>query len=624
MEGHALPRQKKQFHPSASAEEKLLWKESWEMSQIILFDLDGTLTESGEGITKCVQYALSRFGIQEPDLEKLRCFVGPPLLESFMEYAGLSREDAEKAVEYYRERYNTTGIYENRLYPKIRELLELLKVNDKILGVASSKPEVYVRKILEYFKVDGYFQVIVGSELDGRRTGKAEVIEEALRRLDLNWQRDSVLMVGDREHDVKGARECGLQCIGVTYGYGTREELETAGAVYVAESVEDLGILASPNDEETTEHVESVRASGKKRHVRRHRRRHGVDSGTENGDRGAAGTDEQKEKATLVKDGQPVGAKKEEALTENPPENGGAKDGRAAEKNRETAEGARVAAAHPVFRIWRAVYPVLLHYVISILVVCGMVAFFLLADKMAARPEDPQGTARLVQENNLYQILITSVIGGVVMFLLYRKDQLARKAGFLGRRGPDRIWAPPVMWISVIVLGIAGSQFFNDVIWLTRLREIFPGYDQAAASAMEGQPVWLLMASVGILAPIAEELVFRGLVYRRLQDWMAPWMAILLSSLIFGLYHGNVVQFVYAALTGSLFALMYYRTGTLGAAMAGHAAANLWSLFGSGWMQGILENHPRLVPVKLLAEILLAVIPAYWIFASRRKKSEKQ
>ena len=101
MEGHALPRQKKQFHPSALAEEKLLWKESWEMSQIILFDLDGTLTESGEGITKCVQYALSRFGIQEPDLEKLRCFVGPPLLESFMEYAGLSREDAEKAVEYY-------------------------------------------------------------------------------------------------------------------------------------------------------------------------------------------------------------------------------------------------------------------------------------------------------------------------------------------------------------------------------------------------------------------------------------------------------------------------------------------------------------------------------------------
>ena len=110
----------------------------------------------------------------------------------------------------------------------------------------------------------------------------------------------------------------------------------------------------------------------------------------------------------------------------------------------------------------------------------------------------------------MYQILITSVIGGVVMFLLYRKDQLARKAGFLGRRGPDRIWAPPVMWISVIVLGIAGSQFFNDVIWLTTgCGKFSRANDQAAASAMEGQPVWLLMASVGILAPLRRELVFR-------------------------------------------------------------------------------------------------------------------
>ena len=117
--------------------------------------------------------------------------------------------------------------------------------------------------------------------------------------------------------------------------------------------------------------------------------------------------------------------------------------------------------------------------------------------------------------------------------------------------------------------------------------------------------------------------LYRSCLYG-LRDWMAPWLAVLLSSVIFGLYHGNVVQFIYALLTGSLFALMYYRTGTLGAAVAGHVAANLWSLFGSGWIRGLLESHPQLVPVKLLAEILLAVIPAYWIFASRRKKSEKQ
>lgn len=590
------------------------------MSQIILFDLDGTLTESGEGITKCVQYALSRFGIDEPDLEKLQCFVGPPLLESFMEYAGLSREDAEKAVEYYRERYNTTGIYENRLYPKIRELLELLKVNDKILGVASSKPEVYVRKILEYFRVDGYFRVLVGSELDGRRTGKAEVIEEALRRLDLDWQRDSVLMVGDREHDVKGARECGIQCIGVTYGYGTREELEKAGAVYIADSVEDLGILASPNDEETTEHVESVRVSRKRRHGRRHRRGHGVDAGVETESRRVSETEGQTQSDEVTGAEQPNGDLGDEKSSKTQKESFAEESGR----ERESAGSGGRVTAHPVFQIWRAIYPVLLHYSISILVACGMVAFFLLADRLAGRPEDPQKTARLVQENNLYQILLTSVIGGAVMFLLYRKDQLRRKSGFLGKRRPDRVWAPPVMWFSVIVLGIAGGQFINDLIWLSRLREIFPGYDQAVSSVMEGKPVWLLMASVGILAPIAEELVFRGLVYRRLQDWMAPWLAILLSSLLFGWYHGNVVQFVYALLTGMLFALMYYRTGTLGAAMAGHVAANLWSLFGSGWIQEMVGDSPYLVSLKLLAEVLLAVIPAYWIFGSRRKKSKKQ
>ena len=239
------------------------------MSQVILFDLDGTLTESGEGIINCVAYALEKLGKKEEHPEKLQCFVGPPLKEQFMKYAGLSEEEAEQAVVYYRERYTTKGMFENCLYPKVPELLELLKINDKILGVASSKPEVYVKQILEHFQIADYFTAIVGSELDGRRTDKAEVIEEALRRMHLEEERDKVLMVGDRSHDVQGAVSCGLQCIGVTYGYGSREELESAGAVYIADSVEDLGILASPNDEETTEKVESVRkdTSGSMMHV---------------------------------------------------------------------------------------------------------------------------------------------------------------------------------------------------------------------------------------------------------------------------------------------------------------------------------------------------------------------
>ena len=151
------------------------------MSQVILFDLDGTLTESGEGIMKSVQYALEKLGIIEENQEKLRRFIGPPLLESFMNYYGMDQETAAQAVVYYRERYTDKGIFENELYPKIPQLLEILQINDKILGVASSKPEVYVKQILEHFGIDQYFQVIVGSELDGSRTKKPEVIEEALR-----------------------------------------------------------------------------------------------------------------------------------------------------------------------------------------------------------------------------------------------------------------------------------------------------------------------------------------------------------------------------------------------------------------------------------------------------------
>ena len=225
------------------------------MSQVILFDLDGTLTESGEGIIKSVEYALEKLGVTENDPENLKRYVGPPLKESFMKFSGLNEEQAEQGIGYYRERYTKVGMFENCLYPQIPELLEVLKINDKILGVASSMPEIFVNQILEHFGIAQYFQVIVGSELDGRRSKKEEVIEEALLRLHMQTERDKVLMVGDKEQDVNGARSCGLQCIGVAYGYGTREELSQAGAVYIADTVEDLGILASPNDEETTEHV---------------------------------------------------------------------------------------------------------------------------------------------------------------------------------------------------------------------------------------------------------------------------------------------------------------------------------------------------------------------------------
>ena len=198
------------------------------MYKAIFFDLDGTLTDSGEGITKSVQYALEKIGKPEPDLQKLRIFVGPPLLEQFEEYAGIDEETARKAVEIYRERYAPIGIFENELYPGIEEMLSGLKNRGYKLAIASSKPEVFVKIVAEHFHIDSYFDEMVGSEPEGGRTNKTEVIEEALKRLGLSEHRDQVMMVGDKEHDVFGARRAGLECIAVSYGYGTEEELENA------------------------------------------------------------------------------------------------------------------------------------------------------------------------------------------------------------------------------------------------------------------------------------------------------------------------------------------------------------------------------------------------------------
>ena len=210
------------------------------MYKAIFFDLDGTLTESGEGITKSVQYALEKIGKPEEDLEKLKVFVGPPLMEQFMKYAGVDEATGRKAVEFYRERYEVKGIYENHPYESVEEMLQELKRKGYILEVASSKPEYYVTQILDYFKLSSYFDVVVGSEMNGARTSKSEVIEEALKRINMSDKRNEVLMVGDKEHDVLGARAAGLDCVAVAYGYGTQEELTEANPLKIVDSVDEL------------------------------------------------------------------------------------------------------------------------------------------------------------------------------------------------------------------------------------------------------------------------------------------------------------------------------------------------------------------------------------------------
>lgn len=206
---------------------------------VILFDLDGTLTDPGEGITNSVAYALRRLGQTPPPRAELEAYIGPPLAGSFEERAGVDRQTAELAVEYYREYFGVKGIFENELYGGIDDMLKALKAAGATVSLATSKPTVYAKQIIEHFGIAKYFDAVAGSELDGRRVKKAEVIEYALELLGVS-QRDRVVMIGDREHDIIGAKKCGVASVGVTYGYGSHEELDSSGAGHIVDSVEDL------------------------------------------------------------------------------------------------------------------------------------------------------------------------------------------------------------------------------------------------------------------------------------------------------------------------------------------------------------------------------------------------
>ena len=211
------------------------------MYHFILFDLEGTLTDHKLGITRCVQYALRKFGIEEPDQDKLEPFIGPPLLDSFQEFYGFDEEKGWQAVAYYRERFSAKGLFENEVYPGIALMLAKLQEAGCHLAVASSKPEVFVKEILEHFKLLSYFEVVVGSELDGNRVRKEDVVGEALRQMQrLPQHVEDVVMVGDRKFDIQGAKRFGIASIGVSYGYGAQGELEGAGADKIVGNVEEL------------------------------------------------------------------------------------------------------------------------------------------------------------------------------------------------------------------------------------------------------------------------------------------------------------------------------------------------------------------------------------------------
>lgn len=206
--------------------------------QNILFDLDGTLTDPREGITRSIQYALAKLGIDEPDLTRLEHFIGPPLLQAFMQFYAFDEAKAWEAVNFYRERFKVTGLYENRVFDGVVDLLGELQGQGRTLYVATSKPWVFAREIARHFAFDMHFKVIYGSELDGTRTNKVELIAHLLAEEQLDPAQ--TLMIGDRKHDLIGARSNGLEAVAVGYGFGSHEELTAQAPEYHFATVREM------------------------------------------------------------------------------------------------------------------------------------------------------------------------------------------------------------------------------------------------------------------------------------------------------------------------------------------------------------------------------------------------
>ncbi len=441
------------------------------MYKAILFDLDGTLTDSGEGIMKSVQYALEKIGKPEPDYHKLRCFVGPPLIRQFMDYAGIDEPTAREAVGYYRERYAPVGIFENELYPGIETMLKDLKYSGHyLLGVASSKPEKFVEIVLDHFGILKYFDAVVGSVMDGSRSSKREVVEEVLSRLGMSGQRESVILVGDKNYDVEGAREAGMECLAVSYGYGSLEELTEASP---------LRIVSSPEE------------------VARFFRR-----------------------TPLRKQG-------------------------------------------VISNFWQILYPIGIHLLFQI------VAAFVFAFLGRERDLIPMtGTA--------------AILTMIPCAIIFWDDQKRREYGRLIPSPPGERLTPGT-FILLAAAGVSLALLGNVLVSL--LMQLMPAKwnVDTLGEATNGESIWMMIFWVGILAPIAEETVFRWLIYLRLRDHIRVWPAVLLTSAIFSVYHLNVPQGIYAFAMGIFMAWFVEMTGSIWAGVIIHISSNCFALALGEW-----------------------------------------
>lgn len=466
------------------------------MFDYVLFDLDGTLTDPKEGITKSVQYALKAFGIEEEDTDNLVPFIGPPLKDSFMEFYEFDEEKAEQAIEKYRERFKDTGIFENRIYDGIPELIRKLKGNRKKLAVASSKPAVFVERILEHFDIRRYFDVVVGSELDGTRTDKAEVVEEALRQLygenpeDLEQKKRTTVMVGDRKFDIAGAKEQGLISVAVAYGYGKMDELRIAKPDYTVRSVEELEKL-------------------------------------------------------LLKD-----------------------------TKKEVKEA-------PMTKIWYVLFPALVFFFVREM--GAYIGQFIILNLVGTLPDalvekiiiwDETGTmiAGLTGNGSAIIAAIAFIITGIVCIKFFAKDDISKAEKAVKTR--PVLAKTPAAYVCMLIAVpamVLGLNYLFELLGITNMSEAYKQTSEMQYAAA----IPLALVVNGLLAPVVEEIIFRGVVFNRLKINNKFITSVIISALVFGVYHQNIVQGAYAFLMGCIIAVLYEWFGHFYVPVAVHVVSNV-------------------------------------------------
>lgn len=518
------------------------------MYKYCLFDLDGTLTDPKEGICKSAQYALHKMGIEEPDIDKLEPFIGPPLIDSFMQFYNMSKEDAEKAVTYYRERFSVVGLYENEVYEGIEDMLDALKDRGVRLAVASSKPTVFVQKILEHFNLADFFDAVIGSNLDGTRSAKSEVVEEALLSLyfgnshdgkklsDCTEMLSDTAMIGDRKFDIEGAHSMGIVGIGADYGYAEKGELKAAGAEKIAKTVVELEAILLG---------ESLKSYKK------------------NGSKGKA----DKKTNTIKKDSNKESDKESDKNTETKKDNIKSDKKKVSSASSKGESGfllARSQESLPVTSFQKSLY------VLTPFLLFGMVKEAVIYVGMIAVDKISKGNNEALKNSITYNSAVVSgalsvlalLVAIVVMIGIYHKmDKLNLTV--------DKFI--PVAAVAGLMLALGFNLLIGDICARVPALQRF----LEDSTYNKDRPLFMLFLYAGILSPIAEELCFRYLMYGRMKKIYGVTIALITSSVFFGIYHMQLIQGIYAFIMGICMAIVYEWSESILVPIAFHMFANI-------------------------------------------------